>query len=473
MGKRIGAALLALMSWACGDDASPSDSGFTDGGIDVGTTDAGTDASRDATTDGPTTDTETNDVGFDTATDAPTDVPLVDVGAPVINEVVANHVGMDTLEYIEIFGDADTDLSSLTLVVLEGDADSSSGSPGVIDTFFAIGTTDGSGYFVLDELPMDSLENGTQTYVLVQSFTGGEGEDLDTDDDGTLDAEPWARVLDAVGTNDGGDGDVTYGVELGIDFDAQDFAVGGMSRLPNGADTDTAGDWVRNDFDGAGLPSLDPGTPQDGEALNTPGAENAAATTPVAILNEFVFNHVGEDTDEFVEVLGPPNTNLASLSIVLIEGDVFDGGEGRIDGVIPVGTTDASGYWASPFSVDIENGTQTMLLVIGFRGVAGLDLDTDDDGSLDTTPWGSILDAVAVSDLDTDLTYATPVLTPDFDSAAQPVGGASRIPDGTDTDAVGDWVRNDFDGDGLPSFTATATSGEAINTPAAANSVAP
>ena len=77
--------------------------------------------------------------------------------------------------------------------------------------------------------------------------------------------------------------------------------------------------------------SVDPGTPQDGEALNTPGAENAAATTPTAILNEFVFNHVGEDTDEFIEVLGPPNTNLASLSIVLIEGDVFGGGEGRID----------------------------------------------------------------------------------------------------------------------------------------------
>ena len=470
MGKRIGAALLVLAA-ACGDDSAPTDAGFDGEGFDAAM-DAGADAPMDASADGPTTDA--NDGGTDAVADALTDVPLVDVGAPVINEVVANHVGMDTLEFLEVLGDPDTDLSTLTLVVLEGDADSMTGSPGVIDEFFALGTTDASGYFVIDELAMDSIENGSQSYLLVQNFTGGDGEDLDTDDDGTLDLEPWARVLDSVGVNDGGDGDITYGgVELGIDFDAQDFAVGGMSRLPNGTDTDTAGDWVRNDFDGAGFASLAPGTPQDGEALNTPGAENAAATTPTAILNEFVFNHVGDDTDEFVEVLGPPSTNLASLSIVLIEGDVFDGGEGRIDGVIPVGTTDASGYWASPFSADIENGTQTMLLVIGFRGVPGLDLDTDDDGVLDVTPWGSILDAVAVSDADTDLTYATPVLTPGFDAADQPVGGASRIPDGTDTDAVGDWVRNDFDGDGLPSLTATASSGEAINTPAAANAVAP
>ena len=53
-----------------------------------------------------------------------------------------------------------------------------------------------------------------------------------------------------------------------------DHAPGGASRIPDGTDTDSPADWVRNDFDLAGIPDFT-GTPQLGEALNTPGAANA------------------------------------------------------------------------------------------------------------------------------------------------------------------------------------------------------
>ena len=46
----------------------------------------------------------------------------------------------------------------------------------------------------------------------------------------------------------------------------------------------------------------------------------------------------------------------------------------------------------------LENGSISLLLVKDFTGSPGTDLDTDNDGVLDSTPWDSIVDAVAVSD---------------------------------------------------------------------------
>jgi uncharacterized protein len=50
-------------------------------------------------------------------------------------------------------------------------------------------------------------------------------------------------------------------------------------------------------------------------------------------------------------------------------------------------------------------------------------------------------------------------------------GGASRIPNGVDTNTVADWTINDFDGEGLPGFIGTPAIGEALNTPGALNAL--
>jgi len=213
------------------------------------------------------------------------------------------------------------------------------------------------------------------------------------------------------------------------------------------------------------------GTPSGSEPMGIDNitvyeGDGGGASDPV--INEFVFNHTGSDTQAFIEVFGEPSTDYSGLTVLEVEGD--SSGAGTIDAVLPVGSTDANGFWTD--DEDAENGSVTLLLVEGFSGAFGDDLDADNDGVLDSTPWTRVVDDVAVSDGgSSDHTYAGTTLNPGFDGISFSVGGASRIPNGTDTDTTGDWVRNDFDGYGFPGFTGSQQIGEAINTPGAVNEV--
>jgi len=387
----------------------------------------------------------------------------------VINEVVANHVGTDSNEYIEVFFQSGNyDLSAFSLLEIEGDG----GGAGLIDAVFNLGTTDANGYWTTGYLN-NILENGTLTLLLVSGFTGAVGQDLDTDNDGTLDSQPWYLSLeyDHVAISDGGATDRTYSsIVLTPSYDGGAFTPGGVSRIPDHTYTGTTADWVRNDFDGRGIPGFT-GTPATGEALNTPLAENALWVPPAdPVINEFLASHIGTDNNEFVEVYGLADTDYSHLTLIAVEGD--GASAGIIDVIFTIGTTDANGFWTNyPLSADVlENGTNTFILGEGFFGAVGQDLDTNNDGVLETNPFARTVDAVAVSDGTAgDDVYTAVVLAPGYDGVAQAVPGASRIPNGTDTDAVADWMRNDFDGDGLSGFTGTPTSSEARNTPGTRN----
>ncbi|MDH5325612.1 MAG: endonuclease/exonuclease/phosphatase family protein [Gammaproteobacteria bacterium] len=198
---------------------------------------------------------------------------------------------------------------------------------------------------------------------------------------------------------------------------------------------------------------------------------SATAVMAEPLINEFVFNHTGSDTSEYVEISGGVNTDYSTYTIIAIEGDSPN--SGSIDAVFSVGNTDASGIWYTGFLNNaLENGSVTLLLVDQFSGLLGQDLDTDDNGTLDITPWSRIADAVAVHDGGTaDHTYTSVVLTAGFDGGTNTVGAASRIPNAGDTDSSGDWVRNDFHGEGLPGFNGTPEQGEALNTPGIVNAL--
>lgn len=160
---------------------------------------------------------------------------------------------------------------------------------------------------------------------------------------------------------------------------------------------------------------------------------------PPIRISELLINPLGTDRgQEFIELSGPPGGSLAGIALVVIEGDATATSstqKGRIDNVIDmsahsigsgglillrdgIGVIDCdpgpgtagplpgtrvvifpSSSTVSGFgngAIGLENSSSTFLLVSGFSGSVGQDLDTDNDGTLDELPWTSVLDAVSV-----------------------------------------------------------------------------
>jgi uncharacterized repeat protein (TIGR01451 family) len=357
--------------------------------------------------------------------------------AVFVNEIHYDNDGTDSGEAIEIAGPAGTDLTGWSIVLYNGSTGATYDTDALAGT---IPNTCGGYGVVVVNYPSNGIQNGAPdglalvnaSSVVVQ-FLSYEGTFTATNGpaNGTLSTD--------IGVSEAGTSTVGHSLQLsGTGSDYTDFT------------------W-------------------QGSAANTFGACNTGQTfqSPDPKINEFSASTTGTDV-EFVEIYGPASTDFSTLTILEIEGD-SGASAGTIDEVIAVGTTDANGFYLASLAANaLENGTLTLLLVEGFTGAAGNDLDTDNDGTFDTTPWTRIVDAVAVNDGGAgDLTYGLPVLGVAYDGFAFAPGGASRIPDGTDTDAAADWVRNDFDLAGIPGQTGTPVFGEAYNTPGATNQAVP
>lgn len=302
-----------------------------------------------------------------------------------------------------------------------------------------------------------------------------------------------ALVLASACDNDGGGEDAGADsgqppvMDGGIDAGQPPGDAGRDASSPGDSGMDDAGSDGGTAKDGGGKPTDDGG--MDGGAMADGGEDagmmdddagsDGGAPFPV-VINEYAFAHNssfpgGANSNEYIEVFGAPNTDYSDLTILYVNGNA-PGSSGRIDNVIPVGTTDAMGFWvyrsADPEADEFRNSSSTLLLVRNFTGAVMDDLDTDNDGVLDVTPWDEILDSVGARDADTgDLIYSPAVLARGFDGIESNVAAASRIPNGVDTDSASDWVRNDGAGIGLPDGPTTAMPGEGINTPGAENAV--
>ena len=251
-----------------------------------------------------------------------TDNDAASTTAAIINEFVANHTGNDTDTFVEVLvpsATGITDISSLTILEVDGD----SGSVGQIVNAIDLTSTDANGYAVENFDP----QNNTLTFLLVDGFTGAVNDDLDTNDDGTLDVTPWTSIIDSVGTSDGGTGDFVFGgVDLAAGLDGNTFAYGGASRIPNGTDTDTVADWVRNDFDGAGLPSFPGVTADPGEGISTPGADNAIepavpAVTVVESDGSTDVDEAGPTSDTFTVQLETEPTSDVTITVTITDSE--------------------------------------------------------------------------------------------------------------------------------------------------------
>ena len=178
-------------------------------------------------------------------------------GAPVLlNEALLSHSGADTTEFVELYGTPGASLAGLALLAVEGD---SSQNPGVVDFrfdfaptahlggngFYLIGNPDGLGgspFFVTPDVAIDVdepveqiFENGSQTLALVVAASAPTHGGTVTD---------TVVVLDTVGVSDNPDDQFFFGAPVVGPDPFTGFLPPGVSRASNGADTDTATDWV-------------------------------------------------------------------------------------------------------------------------------------------------------------------------------------------------------------------------------------
>ena len=127
--------------------------------------------------------------------------------------------------------------------------------------------------------------------------------------------------------------------------------------------------------------------------------------------SEMRIDQISNDDDEFIEIAGDPGFNLAGYTIVIIGDNSTGGASGVIDDAIDLSgnSINAMGYFVlaestftlgtadATIAMNMENSDNvTYLLVLGFSGMIGDDLDTDDDGVLDVEPWTTIIDLVAL-----------------------------------------------------------------------------
>jgi hypothetical protein len=178
-------------------------------------------------------------------------------------------------------------------------------------------------------------------------------------------------------------------------------------------------------------------------------------------INEIRIDQPGADNDEYFELTGNPGDSLDAFSYIVI------GDSGTNNGVVEE-VVSLSGYFMPSegfflvaentfslssdvdmfTSLNFENSDNvTHMLVSGFSGTNGDDLDTNDDGMLDITPWTLILDSVALIEdpLSGDKFYSPTTIGPDGSSVPYHV---YRSPDETGLWQIG--LSDPVNGDDTP-----------------------
>jgi hypothetical protein len=297
----------------------------------------------------------------------------------------------------------------------------------------------------------------------------------------TADGSIAAEIMDEVAVGSGDleffqDGTGAF-LATGTNFNGfGEFAVYDVTDPANAALVGTTGQFPNTNLNGSAFVAYDASrhaliAMATNNAIVSYDLSTSAFTGTPPVINEFVFNHTGSDTNEYMEIVGDPDTDYSAFTLLIVEGDEGNS-DGTIDRAYPVGTTDGDGIWWTGFiDGEMENGSQTVLLVEAFSGMVGDDLDADDDGTPEAAPWARIVDDVAISDGDAaPVLYSSVILLPDFDGGVFGAGGASRVPNGTDTDATSDWRRNAFNGQGIPGLSGgTVDVGQVENTPGGIN----
>jgi len=238
-----------------------------------------------------------------TVLDDPTD-PTFPV---VINEIRVDDDNGDGFEYFELYnaGSVAVSLDNLSYIVI-GDG---TGGSGVIEnvTALATGVTLQPGEFYLvakqASLPVDSDTDGDQvadftatpdqlvtnldfenednvTHLLVSGFTGSNGQDLDTNDDGTLDSTPWAFIADGIGLLSNvsipSETELAYGSSLGFLNIGPGVGMAGDAATSHVYRTADGGTWALGPFGTTQTPD----NSVLADVKDTPGISNVPVVPP-------------------------------------------------------------------------------------------------------------------------------------------------------------------------------------------------
>jgi hypothetical protein len=145
------------------------------------------------------------------------------------------------------------------------------------------------------------------------------------------------------------------------------------------------------------------------------GLNPGQARAPRSIqINEIRIDQTGNDPDEYIEIAGPPNASLDGLTYIVLGDEVqtkVPDSQGRVqvaidltgqnlgsDGLFVIAKTNfslGSADLTQHFRL-LEIGNCTHMLVTGFTGAIGDDLDFIDNGELDIIPWSKVVDSLGL-----------------------------------------------------------------------------
>ncbi|MFH2051755.1 MAG: hypothetical protein ABIK96_04735 [bacterium] len=139
-----------------------------------------------------------------------------------------------------------------------------------------------------------------------------------------------------------------------------------------------------------------------------------AVPTLAVTLNEVRIDQGGTDNDEYFELAGMPGESLNGLTLIVIgDGTALNGAieaaisldgysiaaDGYFLGVETTYTQTCGEPADATFGtlLNFENSDNvTFMLVSGFTGIVGDDIDLDDDWTIDNVLWSSIIDIIAL-----------------------------------------------------------------------------
>ena len=331
-----------------------------------------------------------------------------------INKIRVQQTGIGTQIYNEIKGVAGTDLSVYTLlVIVNDDYPTPPTQNGYIENAVQLSSiVPTTGYFVIAE-PSYSLSTPNQlafldfhsennkTYMLANNFTGAVSSIVDTNLDTTFGSSIASSVAFLESTIQDG---------LFTDYVYSTTKVGpGGGFFPSKAQR-------CEDTGARAISFADVSATSDIPGVANPVYNNTS--NEIIQLIELRIDQSGTDNDEYAELSGQPGADLSSLTYIVIGDGTTTTKSGVIECIIPLTgqTMPANGLFLitnkgiaqdgiafgkagdlQSTAFNFENSDNvTHLIVRNFTGTLAQDLDTNDDGTLEFTPWGSVVDGLAV-----------------------------------------------------------------------------